>query len=111
MKKLQKTSTDQHGVAFIGSLISLIAGIIGALLALRFIFRLLGANPNNGFVEWVYATSKPLVAPFYGIFNHDINVVTGKFELETLVALIVYGIVAAIVISLVSWPARRRDVV
>ena len=70
--------------------------IIISIVALRFVFRLLGANGDNGIVSWIYAASHPLVAPFFGIFNHDVNVLTGRFELETLLALVVYGIIATI---------------
>jgi len=100
MTKLSKF--NQRGYGLIGGIVSLFFSIILGIVALRFLFRLLGANPANGIVSWVYEASQPLVAPFFGIFNRDISVLTGRLELETLLALIVYGVIASIVTSLFS---------
>lgn len=78
------------------SAINLVFGIIMALLALRFVLRLLGANPLNGFASFVYNLSQPLVAPFFGLFNYQAELSTARFEMATLIALIVYGVIAAI---------------
>lgn len=100
-----------HGMpqqGFIGSIISLLAGFILGVLAFRFIFRLLGANPDNGIVAWVYNVSAPFVQPFFGMFNTGpVDTTVGAFEIATLVALIVYGVVAAIVLRAVAFGGRR----
>src|SRR6266550_1429011 len=44
-------------------------GLIVSLLAFRFIFELLGANPYNGFVQMVYTLSYPFAVPFQSIFG------------------------------------------
>lgn len=77
------------------------AGIIIILLAFRFVLALLGANPNNAFANFIYNTSHPFVAPFFGLFSY--NVVkdgVGHFELFTLIAMAVYAVLAAIVARL-----------
>jgi hypothetical protein len=61
----------------IASILYAILGFIEVLLGTRFIFRLLGANPANAFVELVYDLSTPLVAPFAGIFGQSASV-TGE---------------------------------
>ncbi len=38
------------------------------LIGLRILLKLLGANTLAPFVRWVYETSKPLLAPFEGMF-------------------------------------------
>ncbi len=91
---------NQKGYGLIGGLVSLLFSIIIAIVAFRFIFRLIGANASNSIVSWVYSASQPLVSPFFGIFGHDVNVATGRFELDTLIALIVYAVVAGIIGSL-----------
>jgi hypothetical protein len=94
---------DQRGYGFIAGIVSFIFGAIMALLAFRLLFRLLGANPTNAFVDWIYHTSEAFVRPFFGIFNTDINVVTGgRFEVETLVAIVVYGVVGSLLLALFS---------
>lgn len=87
----------------VARLISVIGGIIETLIALRFVFRLLGANPANGFVEWVYNWSTPFVAPFAGIFGQHSTVATGPgvvtssvFDWTALIAFIVIGIILAL---------------
>ena len=91
----------------IARILSAIVGLIGALVALRFVFRLLGANPDNTFVAWVYDWSTPLVAPFAGIFGQDATVITGQgvvaqsvFDWTALIALVVYAVVGGILIRL-----------
>ncbi len=101
---------DQKGEGLIGGLINLFFGAIISIVALRFIFRLLGANADNSIVSWIYNASQPLVSPFFGIFNHDINVLTGRFEMETLLALIVYGVIASILASVFGGYRRTRTI-
>ena len=91
---------NQKGYGAVGALISLVLSIIIGIVAVRFVFRLIGANPDNSIVSWFYAASQPLVAPFFGIFGHDVSIATGHFEFDTLEALIVYGVIAAVITSL-----------
>ena len=81
-----------------------IGGFIEVLIGLRFIFRLLGANPTNGIVDWVYDWSTPFVKPFAGIFGQDATIISGQgavvssvFDWTALIALIVYGLILAVI--------------
>jgi hypothetical protein len=70
-----------------------ILGLLEALLAFRFILKLLGANPAAGFSSFVYNVSYPFAAPFLNVFG--ITKVEGSiFEWTTLLAMLVYGLVA-----------------
>lgn len=81
-------------------------GILEALLAFRFILKLLGANPNAGFTEFIYNVSYPFVSPFLAVFN--ITQVEGSiFEWTTLLAMLVYWLIA---IALVRLLAMSRSV-
>jgi uncharacterized protein YggT (Ycf19 family) len=73
--------------------IYLVFGIIEALVAIRVLLRLLGANANAGFAQFIYGVTAPLVAPFAGLFG---NPQTGGsvLELHSIVALVVYAVVA-----------------
>jgi hypothetical protein len=71
-----------------------IAGVIIVLLALRFIFVLLGANSGNGFVHFIYSLSYPFAVPFFGIFSYSTHYGVSRFEASTLVAIIVYALIA-----------------
>lgn len=70
-----------------------IGGVIVALIALRFIFLLLGANRDSGFVDFIYNLSGIFVAPFVGIFGEPTFGVA-YFETSSLVAIIVYALLA-----------------
>lgn len=97
----QLSNLGQRGAGLITGIISFIFGAIITILALRLVFRMFSANPNNGIVDWVYDISQPFVQPFFGIFRTDtIDLATGRFEIETLVALIVYGLIGALLTGL-----------
>lgn len=82
------------------SLIYIIYFLFGALeilLAFRLIFRLAGANPSSTFVSFVYALSDLFVWPFTGIFGTATArgaETTAVFEPATIVAIVVYAVLA-----------------
>ncbi|HIA92149.1 TPA: YggT family protein [Candidatus Saccharibacteria bacterium] len=87
---------------YLAQLTNFLATLVGALLGLRFILRLLGANSENEFVSWVYDTSAPLLSPFENIFP-TVRVEDGfVIEITTLFALLVYGIIASLFIYLLA---------
>ena len=71
-----------------------IAGVLLVLLAFRFVLALLGANPANGFADFIYDTSHPFVAPFFSLFGYNLQYGVSRFETFTLVAMAVYAIIA-----------------
>jgi hypothetical protein len=75
--------------------------VVASLLLFRLVFALTGANPANGFVDFIYDTSGPLVAPFEGIVNESLTE-DGVFEPETVIALAVYGVIALLAIVFLS---------
>ena len=73
--------------------------VLEALLAFRFILKLLGANPGAGFTSFIYTVTYPLVAPFLNVFR--ITSVEGSvFEWTTLLAMLVYWLIAVGLIRL-----------
>jgi YggT family protein len=85
------------------SILYILVGFIEGLIGLRFVLRLLGANPVNPFVNWVYDWSTPFVTPFAGIFGQNATVAgqgvvtTSVFDWTALIALLVFGILGALV--------------
>lgn len=95
-----------------GYLVYFIFGLLEILLAFRFVFKLFGANPSTGFVDFVYSLSAIFIAPFEGIFNTSLNkgdVTTSVFEPATLVALIVYVILAWGMVALIRVVSGRQQ--
>jgi hypothetical protein len=77
-----------------------ILGVFEAVLAVRFFLKLLAANPNAGFTHFIYTISYPLAAPFLGVFRAS-RIVSGSiFEWTTLLAMVVYWLVAIGIIRL-----------
>lgn len=69
-----------------------ILGVLEALLAFRFILKLLGANPTAGFTDFIYSITQPFASPFLSVFK--ITRVEGAvFEWTTLLAMIVYWLI------------------
>jgi hypothetical protein len=71
-----------------------VAGVLLVLLAFRFVLALLGANPGNGFANFIYSVSHPFVAPFFGLFSYNTQLGVSRFEIYTLVAMAVYAVIA-----------------
>jgi uncharacterized protein YggT (Ycf19 family) len=91
------------------SIVYYILNVIEIILALRLIFRLLGANPGNGLVNFLYTISAPLVAPFVGIFRQP--VVSGSvLEWSTVIAMIIYAVVAYLIVQLIRTSTRSTVV-
>ena len=84
---VDKTNTAARVVWFI-------AGVLLTLLAFRFLLVLLGANPNNGFANFIYTISYPFAAPFFGLFGYDLKYGVSRVEISTLIAMAVYTVVA-----------------
>lgn len=87
-----------------------IAGFIIALLALRLVLLLLAANQGAPFVDFVYALSGFFAVPFYGIFSYQPSYGQSTFEVSTVVAIIVYALVAMGVAKLFTLTSNRTDV-
>ncbi|GAC1616616.1 MAG: hypothetical protein NVS4B7_09050 [Ktedonobacteraceae bacterium] len=76
-----------------------VLGVLEIILVLRFIFRLLGANEDNAFITFLYNLSHVFVVAFNGIFN-DQALGRRVLELSTLVAMLVYALLAWGIVSL-----------
>lgn len=70
-------------------LIWYIVGLIEALLAFRFLLKLLSANANSGFASLIYTVSAPLTIPFTSVFRKS-TLENSIFEWTTLLAMLVY---------------------
>lgn len=93
---LRRTAVDKANEA-----ISLAFGVGEALIAIRVVLRLLSANAQADFAEWIYAVTRPFVTPFGGVFaNPSLN--GGVLEIESLIALGVYALAAWVLTALIS---------
>lgn len=88
----QTVRTRTSGGTLAKRIVYYIGGVIIALIALRFIFLLLGANQGSGFVDFIYGLSSIFVAPFVGIFGEPTFGVS-YVETSSIVAIVVYALI------------------
>jgi hypothetical protein len=84
-------------VDWVNRLVWFVVGVMAALIAIRFVLLLAGANESAGFAQLIYGLTDWMVAPFFGLFGSQItypgSAGTGRFEPEALVAILVYVLV------------------
>ncbi len=85
-------------------LIYYIFGALDVLLAFRLVLKIAGASTASFFVNFIYSLSKIFILPFEGMFRRvtaERVETTSIFEPATIVALIVYAIVAYGIVKLI----------
>lgn len=76
-----------------------LVSLLEVLLIFRFVLKLTGANPTAGFTSFIYTITWPFTAPFLAVFPR--TVVQGSiFEWTTLLAMLVYWMVALAIVRL-----------
>ena len=100
--QVSATDTQTQTVA---NIIYFIAGLFEVALVFRFIFKITGANPGSGFVSAIYSFTQFLILPFRGIFSSAAAPgaeVKAILEPSTLVAMIVYAVIAWGLVRLIA---------
>jgi uncharacterized protein YggT (Ycf19 family) len=77
------------------------------LLFVAFWLRLLGANPDAGFTEWVYRSVSRSMAPFRGMFEPIALSDQSVLDTSLLFAMIIYGLVALFLRIALDWITDR----
>ncbi len=87
-------------------LVYLLLVILESILALRFLFKLLGADPDNIFIQFLYNMTKVFTIPFEGLFGSSLqnSIRVSQYDLEftTLVAMGIYALIAYIVVRIID---------
>lgn len=73
--------------------------VLEIMLAIRFIFKLIGADPGNLFASFLYALTEIIIFPFSNIVHTWNFGANQAFEWSTLIAMAIY--------SLIFWAVRR----
>lgn len=81
---------------------------IEVLLFLRLIMKLLGANPGAGFTDFIYGLSQIFVSPFQYVFSAP-SMDSSVLELSTVLAMIVYWIIAWGIVKLIAMNRRVSE--
>lgn len=70
-----------------------VLGVLEALLIIRFLLKLLGANAGAGFTDFIYTLSGVFLSPFLSVFPIE-RIEGSVFEWPTILAMVVYWLVA-----------------
>ncbi len=83
-----------------------VLGILLILSGLRFMLKLIAANPNSGFAVFIYGITGVFMAPFAGLVGTPSS--GGMiFEVTTLIAMAVYALFFWVVVRMLQVVADR----
>lgn len=77
------------------------------ILALAFFLLLFNASTDASFTQWVYRSADRVLEPFRGIFPNVTADNGSVIDFAVLFAIIVYGILALLIQSLIHWIDRK----
>ncbi|AHB41995.1 Membrane protein involved in colicin uptake [Candidatus Saccharibacteria bacterium RAAC3_TM7_1] len=103
----QKTAVS--GVVIAQRVIYYVGGVIVALILVRLLLQLLGANQESDFVSFIYGLSGVFVAPFFGIFGEP-TFGTSHFETSAVVAIVIYALLTVGIAKLITLTRPHEEV-
>lgn len=110
---IKSTSNDQAtNYQTVEYLVYFLFGALEILLAFRLILRLTGANSFSVFVNLIYGVTGVFIVPFQGIFSQTTTqgiATTAVLEPATLVALVVYAVLAIGIVKLVRILSGKKQ--
>jgi hypothetical protein len=99
---VQDVAAERHGeISRLAAIVWFAFGILEGLLALRFILKLIAANPNSGFAQFIYGITDLFMLPFMGLTATPSTSGGIVLEIPTLVAIIVYALLAWVIVKLI----------
>jgi YggT family protein len=102
------TPTTRHMQVYrLQQAIYLFFGVLEVLIAIRFLLRLFGANPNAPFTSAIAAITAPFIAPFVGVFG-NVQASGSLFEPASILAIVIYALLAWLIAKMV-WLLFARD--
>lgn len=90
----EEARTVRYAIGKLNDFIQWFVTVLEVLLAIRFLLKLIGADPNNLFAGFVYALTTIVLVPFESIVPTP-----ARFEWSTLIAMAIYW--------LLFWAVRR----
>jgi uncharacterized protein YggT (Ycf19 family) len=101
-------------ISRLNQVIWILASAMVALIGFRFALMLANADPTQGFANFVYVLTAPLVYPFQGIFVNPVTSSGSVIEVTSLLAIVVYlmatGLLTALIRVLFAEKAGLRKV-
>jgi len=100
-------ANQNSAIARVVNLAYFLFGALELLLAVRVILHLVGANADNSFANFIYGLSAPFVALFVSLLKNPVLTTTAVLEVTTIIAMIVYAMLAWLIGRLI-WLALSR---
>jgi YggT family protein len=91
---------QRQTLQWVSTLTGFLFTILEGLIGLRIVLKLIDANAQNAFASFVYNITALFVAPFTGLIGNP-AMGGNVLEITSLVALVVYVLVAAVIIRLI----------
>ncbi len=80
--------------------------LLEVLLGLRFVLKVIAANPESGFAAFIYGITSPFIAPFANLIGTPTS--NGMIlEVTTLIAMVIYALIFWGIVSVVGIVADR----
>ena len=95
----EEARTVRYAIGKLNDFLQWFIMVLEVTLVIRFLLKLIGADPGNLFAGFLYALTDIILFPFSGIVPSPSVHLNQAFEWSTLIAMIVY--------ALVFWAIRR----
>lgn len=103
-----EAARESNAFNWITNSVYFLVGLLEILLGIRFILRLLGANTDNTFAQFIYNLSDPFMAPFSTLFVSPVTQGGQSiFDVNNLVAMLVYALLGWIVVAIIRFVQTR----
>lgn len=97
-------SEDARFVA--ARIIRFLGALLVAALGVRLLISFFGSVRSSVFGNFVYDLTHPLIVPFSGVFDKMFQLNTGRVDVATLVAMVIYTL-ATVSLAWLTAPVRR----
>ena len=99
---VRNSGAERAGLARkLGQFVWLIGGLLEAMLGLRFLLKLMAANPDSPFAEFVYSLTDLFLWPFQALIASPSTSQGMVLEISTLFAMLVYGLATWAAVKLI----------
>ncbi|MCB8988022.1 MAG: YggT family protein [Ardenticatenaceae bacterium] len=86
-----KGRVNNYALRKINQIIWLVAVVLELLILFRVFLKLIAANPQSGFANFVYAITAPFLAPFAGLTSTP-SASGSVLEISSLIAMVAYAL-------------------
>ena len=102
----------ENEIGRINGIIWLLLGVLEVIIGMRVVLKLLAANPDNGFANFIYRVARVFVWPFFGLVAEPTSTSGSVLEVGSIIAMVVYLLIAwgiTRLVYLVMKPSRVRS--